>query len=84
MNERRWETMGALGQQAAISILTHLLFIAITWWALQAVNFDPMIRKGKVIQARLLIILLTIAIGTTVGNFFLDYLNYSKQLPYLF
>ncbi|MCY9120120.1 DUF1146 family protein, partial [Bacillus spizizenii] len=35
-------------------------------------------------QARLLMILLTIAIGTTVANFFLDYLNYSQQLPYLF
>lgn len=41
-------------------------------------------KKGKVVQARLLMILLTIAIGTAVANFFLDYLNYSQQLPYLF
>ncbi|MGA3762211.1 hypothetical protein ACPCXE_19745, partial [Bacillus velezensis] len=27
---------------------------------------------------------LTIAIGTAVADFFLDYLTYSKQLPYLF
>ncbi|MCC2527768.1 DUF1146 family protein [Bacillus halotolerans] len=76
--------MNVLGQQAAIGIIVHLIFIAVTWWALQAVNIDPLIRKGKVVQARLLMILLTIAIGTTVGNFFLDYLNYSQQLPYLF
>ncbi|AZV49764.1 hypothetical protein BJH90_10070 [Bacillus halotolerans] len=76
--------MSVLGQQAAIGIIVHLIFIAVTWWALQAVNIDPLIRKGKVLQARLLMILLTIAIGTTVGNFFLDYLNYSQQLPYLF
>ncbi|UQZ47671.1 DUF1146 family protein [Bacillus sp. PK3-037] len=76
--------MSVLGQQAAIGIIVHLMFIAVTWWALQAVNIDPLIRKGKVLQARLLMILLTIAIGTTVGNFFLDYLNYSQQLPYLF
>ncbi|MBL6008777.1 MULTISPECIES: DUF1146 family protein [Bacillus] len=76
--------MSVLGQQAAIGIIVHLIFIAVTWWALQAVNIDPLIRKGKVVQARLLMILLTIAIGTTVGNFFLDYLNYSQQLPYLF
>lgn len=76
--------MSVLGQQAAIGIIVHLIFIAVTWWALQAVNIDPLIRKDKVVQARLLMILLTIAIGTTVGNFFLDYLNYSQQLPYLF
>ncbi|MEC1799405.1 DUF1146 family protein [Bacillus mojavensis] len=76
--------MSVLGQQAAIGIIVHLIFIGVTWWALQAVNIDPLIRKGKVVQARLLMILLTIAIGTTVGNFFLDYLNYSQQLPYLF
>ncbi|XYM18766.1 DUF1146 family protein [Bacillus spizizenii] len=76
--------MSVLGQQAAIGIVVHLIFIAVTWWALQAVNIDPLIKKGKVVQARLLMILLTIAIGKTVANFFLDYLNYSQQLPYLF
>nr|WGD85864.1 DUF1146 family protein [Bacillus subtilis] len=76
--------MSVLGQQAAIGIVVHLFFIAVTWWALQAVNIDPLIKKGKVVQARLLMILLTIAIGTVVANFFLDYLNYSQQLPYLF
>ncbi len=76
--------MSVLGQQAAIGIVVHLIFIAVTWRALQAVNIDPLIKKGKVVQARLLMILLTIAIGTAVANFFLDYLNYSQQLPYLF
>ncbi|CAI6322616.1 MULTISPECIES: DUF1146 family protein [Bacillus] len=76
--------MSVLGQQAAIGIVVHLIFIGVTWWALQAVNIDPLIKKGKVVQARLLMILLTIAIGTAVANFFLDYLNYSQQLPYLF
>lgn len=76
--------VNVLGRQAAISILVHLVCIAVTWWALQAVNFDPLIRKGKIVQARSLIILLTIAIGTAVADFFLDYLTYSKQLPYLF
>nr|WGD75705.1 DUF1146 family protein [Bacillus subtilis] len=76
--------MSVLGQQVAIGIVVHLIFIAVTWWALQAVNIDPLIKKGKVVQARLLMILLTIAIGTAVANFFLDYLNYSQRLPYLF
>ncbi|MGE6630338.1 DUF1146 family protein [Bacillus sp. NPDC077027] len=76
--------MDDLGQQAVISIGVHLCFIAATWWALLAVNIEPMIKKGRIVQARLLMILLTIAIASTVSNFFLDYLNFSRQIPYMF
>lgn len=73
-----------LGQQALIGITAHLFFIAITWWALQALNFDKLIRSNSVLKARVLYILLTIAIGSTVSNFFLDYLGFSNQLPFLY
>lgn len=73
-----------IGQQAMLGIITHLFFFAVTWWALQALNFDKMIRANKVIQARLLYILLTIAIGSIVSNFFLDYLSWSTKMPYFF
>ncbi|XBM34513.1 DUF1146 family protein [Bacillus licheniformis] len=76
--------MEEIGQQAAVSIIVHLFFIALTWWALLAVNIDPLIRKGKVIQARVLMIIITIAVYSTVSNFFLDYLYYSRQLQNLF
>ncbi len=72
------------GQQALLSIISHLLFIVITWWALQAIRIDALIKPNHVWQARVLLILLTIAIGTTVSNFFLDYLIFSQQLPLLF
>ncbi|WP_108668880.1 DUF1146 family protein [Peribacillus acanthi] len=73
-----------LGQQAMFGIMSHLFFIAITWWALQSLNFDKILRANKVIQARVLIILLTLAIGSTVSGFFLDYLAWSNQLPFLY
>lgn len=73
----------ALGQQAIISIVSHLIFIVITWYALQALPIEKVIRKGRVFEARLLLILLTIAIGSSVSNFFLDFLFWSKQIPYL-
>ncbi|MEH7673206.1 MULTISPECIES: DUF1146 family protein [Bacillus] len=76
--------MEDVGQQAIVSIVIHLFFIAITWWTLLAVNIDPLIKKGKIIQARLLMMLITIAIASAVSNFFLDYLNFSKQIPYMF
>lgn len=73
-----------LGQQALVGILSHIIFIVITWQVLQAINIDPIIRKGKIFEARVLLILLTIVIGTTVSNFFLDILQWSGQLNLLF
>ncbi|MDQ0226757.1 DUF1146 family protein [Metabacillus niabensis] len=69
---------------ALISMVVSLAFMIITWWALQALNIEKWIKPGKVIQARTLLILLTIAIGSIVSNFFLDYLLWSQQLPFLF
>ncbi|MBO0991556.1 DUF1146 family protein [Bacillus sp. SD088] len=74
-----------LGQQALINIISHLFFIGIAFIALQALHFDKLLRGGnRVFQARLLYVLLTIVIGSTVSNFFLDYLDWSKQLQLLF
>ncbi|GAB6431384.1 MULTISPECIES: DUF1146 family protein [Bacillus] len=72
-----------LGQQALIAIVSHLLFITITWWALQGIHIERLMKPGKVMQTRVLLVLITIALGTSVSNFFLDYLGYSKSLTYL-
>ena len=72
------------GQQALLSMIVHLCFIVVTWWALQALHFDKLLRSNKVLQARVLFILLTIAIGSAVSNFFLDYVGFANQLPYMF
>lgn len=73
-----------LGQQALLSIIVHLVFIALAWWALQALRFDQILRPNRVFQARVLYILLSITIGSAVSNFFLDYLLMSRQLPLIF
>jgi uncharacterized integral membrane protein (TIGR02327 family) len=73
----------AIGQQAITGIMSHLFFIAVTWWALQALNFEKLLRANSILKARILYLLLTVAIGSAVSNFFLDYLSYSMQLPYL-
>lgn len=72
------------GQQALLSIVSHLFFIGISFYALQALNFDKLLRANRVFQARLLYILLTIVIGSSVSNFFLDYLNWAQLLQNLF
>lgn len=73
--------ISGFGQQALLSILSHLVFIALAWWALQALRFDQILRPNRVFQARVLYILLSIVIGSAVSNFFLDYLLWSQQLP---
>jgi uncharacterized integral membrane protein (TIGR02327 family) len=72
-----------IAQIAVLSILSHLTFIAIAWWALQAIRLEKLLKPNHVFQARLLYILLAIFIGSSVSNFFLDYLQWSKQLPLL-
>lgn len=72
-----------VGVLSIFSIITNLVFIALAWWALQALNFEKFIRKNRVTQSRLLYILLAIAIGSSVANFFLDYFVWSGQLPYI-
>ncbi len=72
------------GEQALMSILSHLVFIAIAWWAIQALKLESVLKKNHVFQARVLYILLSIVIGSIVSNFFLDYLLWSQQLPLLF
>ncbi|TWD99418.1 putative integral membrane protein (TIGR02327 family) [Neobacillus bataviensis] len=73
--------MDDFGQIALVSILSHLIFIAIAWYALQAIRLEKLLKPNHVFQARLLYILLAIFIGSSVSNFFLDYLQWSKQLP---
>lgn len=73
--------ISGFGQQALVSIVIHLMFIALAWWGLQALNFEKLLRKNHVVQARVLYILLAIVLGSTVSNFFLDYLLWSQQLP---
>ena len=71
----------SFGQIALFSIFSHLVFIALAWWALQSIRLDKLLKTNHVFQARLLYILLAIAIGSSVSNFFLDYLQWSRQLP---
>ncbi len=76
--------MMTIGYTAIISLVSHIFFIYVTWIAIQSINLDFFIRKNKVNEARLLLIILTIAIGTTVSNFVLDIIQWSQDLIYLF
>src|SRR5699024_8272810 len=76
--------MASIGINSVIGIISHIFFIAITWRLMLAVNFDVLIRKNRIGEARLLLIFLTIAIGTLVSNFVLDIIRWTLDITLLF
>ncbi|MCO7176325.1 DUF1146 family protein [Sporolactobacillus kofuensis] len=72
------------GLQAMINILFHLSFLALTWWALQSLKLEKAFRQPKSKQARVLYLLLAIAISYPVAKFFLDYVFWSLMLPQIY
>lgn len=76
--------MASIGTMSVIGIISHIFFIAITWKLMLGINFDVVIRKNRVGEARLLIIFLTIAIGTLVSNFVLDIIRWTLDIPLMF
>lgn len=76
--------MFSIGQQAVISILSHLLFIYLTWRLITAINFEPIIKKGRAKEAQIFILFITIVIGSGVSRFFLEILQWSRDLNHLF
>lgn len=76
--------MVAVGQMAMVSIIAHILFIYLTWRVMIAINFDPIIRKGKTTEAKIFLLFIAIVIGSGVSRFFLDILQWSQDLIYLF
>ncbi|MEN2767303.1 DUF1146 family protein [Ornithinibacillus xuwenensis] len=75
--------MLSIGQVAIMSIISHIIFIYITWRLMQTINFEPLIRKGRGTEAKILVLFLTIVIGTSVSRFFLEFLQWSQDLVYL-
>ncbi len=75
--------MQSIGYMALVSIFSHIFFIYLTWRVMVAINFEPLIRKGKVTEARILIFFLTITIGSAVSRFVLELIQWSQNLLYL-
>jgi uncharacterized integral membrane protein (TIGR02327 family) len=69
-----------MAMAGAINIIMSLVFIGISFWALQAFRFDLFVHNPKGGKAKLLQILLSIMVGGTVSNFFNEYYGWTKML----
>ncbi|GAB4074794.1 DUF1146 family protein [Barrientosiimonas marina] len=74
----------SIGLTAIVSMISHLIFIYITWRLITAVKFDALIRKGRETEAKILLIFIAIVIGTGVSRFLLDFIQWSQDLMFLF
>ena len=63
-----------MNYKAFIYVITLMMSI----YALSGVNFDGFIKSNKAIEARLLVILLGIAISYLVTNFITDFISVSS------
>jgi uncharacterized integral membrane protein (TIGR02327 family) len=67
-----------------LSILLSIVFIGLSWWALQSVSFEKWLKKPNSAQAKLLQIILSVVLGYELTRFFLDYLGWSMVMGDLF
>lgn len=75
--------MSSIAIGGIVQMLLSIVMIALSWWALQTVRWDIFFIRPNSPQAKLLVILISIIIGSLVANFFNDYFNWSSLLKYL-
>jgi uncharacterized integral membrane protein (TIGR02327 family) len=78
------ELSGAIGSSGLVSMIVSLLSIVLSWWALQNLKLDLVIRYPKSPQGRLLHLLLAIVLGHFVAGFLLEYMGWSGQMRNMF
>ena len=74
----------AVDTSGLVSMIVSLLCVVLSWWALQNLKLDLVIRYPKSPQGRLLHLLLAIVLGHFVAGFLLDYLGWSGQIRNMF
>jgi uncharacterized integral membrane protein (TIGR02327 family) len=74
----------AVSTSGLVSMIVSLLCVVLSWWALQNLKLDLVIRYPKSPQGRLLHLLLAIVFGHFVAGFLLDYLSWSGQIRNMF
>lgn len=72
------------GQQAIVNVLAYIIFIGISFYALQGLRIESLFKKGRTFQIQLFYVLMSIVIGSSVADFFINFLDWSQTIPYIF
>ncbi|MEK4629918.1 MAG: DUF1146 family protein [Solibacillus sp.] len=71
-------------QQAIMNISAYIIFIGISFYALQGLRIEQLFKKGKTFQIKLFYIIMSIVLGSTVADFFVNFLTWSQTIPFIF
>lgn len=74
----------SLGQQALLNLFVYLMVLTIVWWSMSSFKWDLFVKSPDDPKAKVLVILITVALTHLVSSFLLDYLNWSMMLRHLF
>jgi len=56
----------------------YVISVFLSAYALSGINYDGFIKKNKAIEARVLVVLLSIALGYLITNFITDFISVSS------
>ena len=56
-------------------VYIYIVTIFLSIFALSGINFEKFIRKNKIIESRILVILMGISLGYIVANFIFDFIG---------
>jgi len=68
------------GVDAIVRIVSHLMFIYISFWALQSLRIEQFFKTQFTPQIRMLMVFFAIAIGYTVSSFALELIALCRNL----
>ncbi|MBS5862007.1 MAG: DUF1146 domain-containing protein [Firmicutes bacterium] len=58
-----------------VKLLLYIFFTFVSAFGLSGVNFSGIIKSGKVIESKVLVMVLSFSFGYLLTNFVLDFLN---------
>ncbi|WP_057881758.1 DUF1146 family protein [Companilactobacillus kimchiensis] len=76
--------MTNIGMNAIITLISHVIFIWISFNALQAVDWKKIYNKSNPKMLQLLVAFIAIALGYTVSSFFMSIFSLSQNIALLF
>ncbi|MED4600732.1 DUF1146 family protein [Paenibacillus validus] len=74
----------SIGMKGMLNIVLVLVLIGVSWWSLQELKLDSLFKRPRSMQAKLLQILLSVALGYQVAQFVIDYLAWSTWFSGIF
>lgn len=70
--------------QSLVTLISHIVFIGLSFWGLQSLRIQHFFKKNKVQQARAFYVILAVVMGFILSSFFMDFLTHSQNLIYFF